>query len=373
MKKRITLFLTAILAVASLTACGGNTSDSGKITIGLGVSTDFNNGSKSIGEKENGQTLTATNAQADIYVATVMLDTEGTILKCVVDSVAVAATVNEKGEMVTDPNTTFQTKKELGSEYGMAGYSASEGVVYGDGVGGIGKEWDAQVNAFAMWCENKTIDEVKSGIGTDGYPTDKILLSGCTINTSKIVAAVVDACENATTTSDTLSANDALGLGITAELSNYTAPSTNAETGESTGGSVGANVNYAATTQNADGKITCVLIDSIQATSTWDSNGILTTDTTSEILTKYEQQYDYGMAGYSASEGAVYGDGVGGIGKEWFEQINNFKLFITDMTADEVKNIVVNDGGYPTDKVLITGCTIDITDFKTAVVKSLEK
>ena len=63
----------------------------------------------------------------------------------------------------------------------------------------------------------------------------------------------------------------------------------------------------------------------------------------------------------------------GAIGKEWFEQIDVFKQLITGKNADFVKAIAVNDGGYPTDETLRTGCTMKVTAYKTVVVKSLGK
>lgn len=339
MKKRLALLLATVLAVGSLTACGGG-SDDATVKIGLGAHTDFAYGSHSIGDEVYGNKVTETTAQADIHVAAVTLDADGKIVDCVIDAVQVKATVNENGEMTTDPATTFQTKAELGSGYGMA--SASP----------IGKEWDAQAEAFAAWCKGKTADEVAAGVGSDGYPTDNTLLAGCTIKSSSLATAVVRACESAVESEAT--ATDTLGLGMTAELSSYSAATDEAD------GKVQAYVNYAAVTKNAEGKITGVLIDSIQATSTWDVDGILTTDMNTEPKTKYEKQYDYGMAGVSTLAKG-----------EWFEQIDAFKAFILGKTADEVAAITVDESGYPTDSVLTAGCTMKVAAYKTAVAKAL--
>lgn len=270
-----------------------------------------------------------------------MLNEDGTIAQCVIDAVQVKANVDETGAMTTDPSTTFQTKKELGANYGMEGASA------------IGKEWDAQAAAWEAWCVGKTADQVAAGVGADGYPTDDTLLTGCTINVGCIQQAVVRACEAAVESDAT--ANDTLGLGMTAALSSYSAATEEAD------GSVQAYVNYATTAKNAEGKISAVIIDSIQATSTWGTDGVLTTDMNSEPITKYNKQYDYGMVPAS------------GIGKEWFEQIDAFKSTILGMDAAGVEAIAVDDGGYPTDDTLRTGCTMNVSTYKTAVVKALSK
>ena len=131
MKKRLALLLAGLLAVGSLTACGGGNDTDAKVKIGLGATTSFSS-SKSIGEEDHGQVRTDSNAQADITVATVMLDADGKILQCVMDVVQVKATIADNGEMTTDPTTTFKTKKELGPDYNMKPAS------------GIQKEWDEQ-------------------------------------------------------------------------------------------------------------------------------------------------------------------------------------------------------------------------------------
>jgi hypothetical protein len=182
-----------------------------------------------------------------------------------------------------------------------------------------------------------------------------MLLAGCTIKVDSIQQAVIRACEGATWTGAT--AADTLGLGMTAELTQSYGTSGTATAEKD--GTIQAYVNFAATTKNAEGKITCVVIDSIQADSTWNTAGKITTDMTKEPVTKYNKKYDYNMKGSSA------------IGKEWFEQIDVFKQFITGMTADQVTAIVVGADGKPTDTTLTTGCTMKVTAYKTAVTKAL--
>ena len=359
MKKRIALLLAALLAVGSLTACGGGNGDvagteggnaAAGVKVGVGASTDFTYGSHTKGDvKYDGSEYPSTVAQADIHVAAVMLDAEGKIVQCVIDAVQVGAEVSETGEIAEDVLATkFQTKVELGDAYGM---QVASPLANG--------EWDDQALAFQTWCVGKTADEVAASVGEDGKPNDDMLLTGCTIKTNEIVAAVVDACANAT--AEGASATDVLGLGMTAELSQYAAPSTDEE-GNAVDGKVQAYVNYAAVAQNAEGKITSVLIDSIQATSTWDAEGKLTTDMTADVLTKYEKKEAYGMQVASSLEKG-----------EWYQQIDVFKGFILGKTADEVTAIAVDESGYPTDDMLVTGCTMKVAAYKEAVAKALAK
>lgn len=343
MKKRISVLVAAVLAISCLAAACGNNAG-GDVKIGLGAHTDFAYGSHSVGDSVYGQTVTEATAQADIHVATVMLDADGKIVKCVIDAIQVAAKVDENGAMITDITAaTFQTKKELKEGYAMKGASP------------IGKEWYEQAQAFELWCVGKTVDEIKNMGLKDGYPTDSMLLAGCTIKVNAIQQAVIRACEGATWTGAT--ASDTLGLGMTGELTQAYGTSGNA-TAEADG-TIQAYVNFAATAKNAEGKITCVVIDSIQANSTWNTVGKITTDMTKEPVTKYDQKEGYAMKPASP------------IGKEWYEQIDVFKQFITGKTADEVAAIAVNEGGYPTDSTLVTGCTMKVTAYKSAVAKAL--
>ena len=61
------------------------------------------------------------------------------------------------------------------------------------------------------------------------------------------------------------------------------------------------------------------------------------------------------------------------IGKEWFEQAKAFEEFVVGKTAAEVEALTVVQNGthwVSNDPVLSAGCTMDIVDFKAAVVKA---
>ena len=350
MKKRIALLLTAVLTVGTLaTACGGNngSTDAGAaVKVGLGSCVSFSE-SYSIGEDHYGAPAEATNAQVDIHVASVMLDAEGKIVQCDVDAIQVKGTVDATGTLAADTATTFTSKNDLKEGYNMKGASP------------IGKEWYEQVSAYEQWAVGKTVDEIKAGVGADAYPADETLKTGCTIVVSDIAAAVVDACETATESNAT--SNDTLGLALIGEMTNVAAATAEAD------GTFQAYVNFATTTRDAEGKITSVIIDSIQAYPTWGVDGVLTTDAAQDVRTKYEKQFDYGMKGVSASNGVIAEGG------EWFEQIDVFKQMILGKTSADVDAIAVDESGYPTDETLRTGCTMKVSAYKTAVVKSLSE
>lgn len=350
MKKRIALLLAAVLAVGTLaTACGGNgdgNDDSAKVKVGLGSAVSFSS-SYSAGDTYHGQVQDKTNAQVDIHVAAVTLKEDGTIAKVQIDAIQVMSNVDANGALPEDAAKAFTSKYDLKEDYGMKAYGPE---------GAIGREWYEQVDAFELWCEGKTLDQVKAGIGTDGYPSDDTLKSGCTIAMNDITAAVANAIDNAVATDATTA--DTLGIALIGELTS----ATNA-TAENDG-TFQAYVNYACTTQNANGEITSVLIDSIQAKPTWDATGKITTAADTDVRSKYTKQYDYGMKAFASEDQ---------IGKEWFEQIDVFKQSIMGKKAADVEAIAVDESGYPTDDTLRTGCTMKVAAYKTVVVKSLAK
>ena len=346
MKKRLALLLAGVLAVTSLVACGGNEggNDAAKVKVGLGACTSFSE-SYSIGEDNHGKPATATNAQVDIHVAAVTLKEDGTIASIQIDAIQIKNSVDATGALAADAKKEFTSKHDLGEGYGMKAYGPE---------GAIGVEWCDQIDNFEKWATGKTLDQIKAGIGTDGYPTDDTLKSGCTIQMNDIIAAIADACGKAVATDATTA--DTLGIAIIGEMTKEANATAEAA------GTFQAYVNFACTTQNAEGKITSVLIDSIQAYPTWDATGKLTTDAAQDVRTKYTKQGDYGMQKASKLEKG-----------EWFQQIDVFKQTIIGKTADEVTAIAVNEGGYPTDETLLTGCTMKIAAYKTVVVKSLGK
>ena len=354
MKKRIALLLAAVLAVGTLaTACGGNAASGETVKVGLGVQTSFSE-SKNFPDNYGSGV-----AQADIHMAAVKLNSEGKIVDIVIDAVQVKAHLDAAGVITNeDINAKFATKNELGLDYGMKDTSAGIGKIEG------GKEWFEQCDVFEQYCLNKTVDEIAAMEIVDGKSTDETLLTGCTMNVDEMQKAVIKACKAATW--EGASADDKLTLGVNAKLSaDNTASATDSEAGKAQ-----AYVTVAAVASNADGKITCAVIDCVQANSSWDNKGVITTDMNTEVQTKYEKKEAYGMKETSASIGKINGGG------EWYEQANVFMSYIKDMTATDVAAIAVttegDHAGQPTDETLTTGCTMVITEMMDAVVTALE-
>ena len=113
---------------------------------------------------------------------------------------------------------------------------------------------------------------------------------------------------------------------------------------------------------DADGKIVECRIDDAQNKMNTDA-----IDSAKTFKSKKELQYDYNMVKYSEAK------------YEWFEQVAAFENYVVGMTADEVAAIETRVRGeneaHPgyvvaADETLFASCSIQITEFKNAVVKA---
>ena len=124
-----------------------------------------------------------------------------------------------------------------------------------------------------------------------------------------------------------------------------------------------------ATVVSKDGKIVACRIDALQNKAAI-AEGVLTS---TNLTSKADLKEAYNMATYGQS---MDWNGDGKV-LEWYLQAQAFEAYVVGMTATEVANIATAaTGAYgyviATDKALLdAGCTIQIGDFKEAVVKAL--
>ena len=369
MKKRISVAMTAVMLAGVLTACGtsGTTPTTEAATteatteavtteeatteapaeteketetekaeesgyrMGMAVVSSMAK-SKEAGEKDG-------SAQVDSVAAAIVLDEDGVIVDCVIDTVQTIMAFDAEGKLVTPLDTEFDSKKVLKDEYGMKPASS------------IGKEWYEQMAVFEEYVIGKTVDEV-TGIVVDEktVPTDEDLLAGVTIKIGDYIEAISQAAEDAKVIGT--QPGDKLGLGIVGKMSK----SKDAEEGKEGQGQ--AYSTYVAVTTDADGKITACIIDSTQGTVKFDAEGKITSDLTVGVKTKRQLGDDYGMKPAS------------GIGKEWFEQAAALEEYVIGKTAAEVSGIAVAEG-VPTDADLAASVTIGIGDYQAGIEKAV--
>lgn len=324
MKKIIAGGLAAIMAV-SFAACsadagkddGGN--DSAAAKTGLGVVSQI------LDVKD-------TTLEIDSVAAAVLVDADGKLIDVKIDEAQTKPDLAKDSGNVTDLRTKYEKKED----YAMKSVSAANG---------IGKEWYEQADHFMSWAKGKTIDEIKAGVGTDGYPSDADLKAGCTIVATGFVSAVEKAVANAQDLG--AASTDTLKLAIKTE-----------KYYESDDKNLQYDSNYAAVTVDAEGKITSTLIDASQAKCSM-ADGKFTV-AAGEFKSKKELKEDYNMKAVSAASG---------IGKEWYEQAKAYEDWAKGKTAAEIKAAVGTDG-YSSDADLKAGCTIIVTAIAETVAQA---
>jgi len=200
---------------------------------------------------ENGQ------ARFDVTVAAVLVDEQGIIADCVIDSVSTTLAFDNGGEITSDLNAPILTKTELGEDYGLKRF------------GGAKYEWYEQAAALADYAVGKTVDQLKYGaVSESGYAADADLASTATIYLGSYVSAIEEAVNNAVYVG--AQPGDELRLTIVSSLAG-SYPSNGGEPGAArlvcdvTLLSVQDNDNYVC------------LIDSMQAEVFFNSAGELTT------------------------------------------------------------------------------------------------
>ena len=115
MKKLVSVLLIAAMVFA-MVACGGDTDDGdqdvagGSTKVGLGITVSLS--ATEATEDADG------NAQQDGTAAAVLLDSEGKIVKCLVDVAQNKMAFTSEG-VVLDKDKDFITKKNLKEDYGM--------------------------------------------------------------------------------------------------------------------------------------------------------------------------------------------------------------------------------------------------------------
>ena len=317
--KKFVAFLLLACMMLSLAACGSSGSEY-KLGMGVDLSTDSS--------KEN-------NAQVDATVAAVVTDKDGKIVACRLD---VAQSKMDVTGGAVDAAKTFQTKMELGDDYGM--------VAYGNAIA----EWYDQAKAFESYVVGKTAAEVE-GIETvlnetgHNVATDEALLAGCTMDITAFKAAVVKACNDEKGATFTSGADFTLGVAAITAADESTAAT------DSEDAQVKMYTEYGAAVVDKDGKILAALTDATQPKIAVDKNGQITGADFKG--TKRELGADYGMV--------AYGNAVA----EWDAQAKAFADYTVGKTAAEVAGLetVVNDSGHnvTTDEALLASCTMDIS------------
>lgn len=145
---------------------------SGKLRTGLSVQT-------SISDSYDASQNADGNVQVDVTFVSVTVDENDVILSCAIDGLQVNVAVNDMGELMTDPDTVFESKNALGRDYGMHKASA------------IGKEWNEQAEAMAAYAVGKTVNELKNiSVNEKGVPDEAELTASVTIYAGNFMSGI---------------------------------------------------------------------------------------------------------------------------------------------------------------------------------------
>ena len=361
MKKFIALTLTILLAASVLAGCVGTTvvvgncdctcdqaptnateatenatPAEGMVKTGLSVSANISDSTSATAEKDG-------EAKYDITIAAVLVDDNGVIQSCVIDSIPATVKFNTSGQITSDVAMEVPTKNEMGADYGMVAW------------GGAKAEWDAQVAAVAKYAEGKTLEQLKNGDidMTTGKAKDGTdLSSSATIYLAGYVYAIEAAVNNA----------QHLGAqaGDTLVLSTMNSVSSSANATAENKGTAQLDSDMVALSKDGD-TITSCYIDSIQAKIEFDATGKITTDLSAAVSTKNQLGEAYGMVAW------------GGAKAEWNAQAAAFAAYITGKTADQVAGIVITETTKPADGTdLSASVTIAIGGFQALIAKAMQ-
>ena len=348
MKKNLMLLLVCLLAVSLLTGCMGTivvverpeeapaptapVLGEGALKTGLAVVTGVSDSTSAAADAEGA-------AKYDVTLAAVLVDEDGVIHACRLDSVGATVSFDATGAITTDLTADVLSKNELGENSGMVAW------------GGAIAEWDAQAAALCDFAVGKTLEELKNGAidETGRAPAGSDLASSATIYLGGYVSAIEAAVNNAQHLG-AQSGDELILTGINS-LSSSTSASAEAE------GNAQLNAEVAAVSVK-DGVITSCVIDSLQAKVAFDATGVITSDVTAAVLTKNQLGENYGMVAW------------GGAIAEWDAQAASFAAYVTGKTADEVAGIAVAEG-KPADEDLASSVTIAIGGFQALIAKAM--
>jgi len=267
-------------------------------------------------------------AKATVTVVAVLCDSTGKIVDCAVDCGDFGISAED---VAAGKSGTYQTKNELGENYGMVAYAGAK------------YEWFEQAEHFAKTMVGKSAkDATYLSLASDGKAEDADLLSGCTIAIGDFKAALIKAMGD--TLAATFKSDDTPALSLA--LSNKDSIS-------SEEGSVSMTTDICAVA-SFEGKALAAVCDVAESKFVLAEDGSVSADLGK---TKREKLDSYGMVAYA---GAKF---------EWYEQADAFCDYIRGMTAEDIAAIEMTDAGKAADADLVSGCTIAVGD----LIKIAEK
>ncbi len=308
MKKLIAIFMAALMLTGLLSGCMGTTVVIGQCTCGTQTEPTPNQpveGAVKTGLAIVGSTGKSADGKADfdVSIVGVLVDDNGVIVSCIIDSVGTSVAFDASG-ITTDLTVVPVTKNELGDSYMMTSGS-----------------WKQQAAALAAFAVGKTVEELKNGAldASGKAPAGTDLASSASIYLGGYVSAIEKAVANAVHLG--AQAGDVLKMATTSSLG-----SSKPATAEKDG-TAQLDVDVAVITMNGD-VITSCLLDALQAKVSFSTEGKIVGDVTAEQMTKNELGDNYMMTSGS-----------------WKQQAGALAAYATGKTVEELKNGAIDASG----------------------------
>ncbi len=324
--KKISSLLLVVLMIISVVVSIYFIKADGTFKLGLGVYSAYKSATD-VTDSANGVGSYVTTAAA------VLLDEDGRVIKCEIDTAEVVGEFTAEGKFVS--KTEFNTKGELKENYGMSK---------------IGKtEWYKQADAFEKQVVGKTAKDIASLMANDGRGNADVMAAGCTIYVTDFVKAVDAAISNAKTSEST--ADDILRLALITSLKGTDAT-------DKAAGALEFETTFAAVTLDSDSKITACANDCLAVKFSFDKDGKISGEYVGEVKSKATLKEDYGMSAAGKTE--------------WYKQAAAFDAACVGKTSAEVAGLMGTD--YKgVEAVQSAGCTIYVSGMVQVITKAAKQ
>lgn len=301
----------------------------GELKTGLWISASVSGSAQATAEASG-------KASFDVNYAAVLVDQQGVIVACKVDSLGHTIGFDASGAIVADLGGEILTKGELGEAYGMKS-------------SGSKLEWNEQAALLAEFVVGKTAEELRNGFfAEDGSVADADLAASASIYLGGYLDTILSAVDNAWYLG--AMEGDELRLAVISSNTSTTPAA------EEASGNAQLDSDVTALTLR-DGVITSCVIDSLQAKVPFTVKGELEADTSVPVLSKNQLKEDYMMKAY----GSAY---------EWYEQAAFFAGYVTGKTAAEVTGIAIDEGTKPVEEDLKATVSIAVGGFMSLIQKA---
>ncbi len=354
------MLVVLLIAVVALAGCtpkeppvvdpngegNGVEGGSGIAKIGLALLTSIGS-STDLTVDDDGE-KTGPTGQVDTVIVAGAFDSEGKVVRAIIDTAQVKVKFDENLQVLSDPAAEYLTKVELKENYGMSR------------VSDVG-EWYEQAEELEKWMVGKTVDEIKAmpikagAPGHDTVPDVPELASLVTMVVGDYLEGIAKAYENAF---DVPEGVVSIGLGHNIGIGSSKSYSADDEILAM----AQADITVAATAFDADGKVVRTIINTVQGKVNYDSEGVVTTDKAAPQQSKVELKENYGMSRVSD---------VG----EWYEQAEELEKWMVGKTVAEIKAMPIKEGSPGHDSVpdvpeLASLVTMTVADYLDAVSES---